>query len=96
MDWNPIKTGTIREIFVRFVIAYCLAKNVVFDQIINETYNNLVKQQRDMSNWLHFGVRLKGKNGSVTARGHIFNGLETYNGSERSFFNYLDTTKITG
>ena len=50
MDWNPIKTGVIRETFVRFVISYCLAKGVVFDQIINETYNDYKKQQNDLSN----------------------------------------------
>jgi len=39
VDWQPQDTGQIRELFPRFIVAYCGAKNVAFDQIIDEAYS---------------------------------------------------------
>jgi len=81
-DWQPVQTGPAREIFARFVIAYSLAKNNNFDQIINETSVGVKG-----SNWTHFGLN----NG--TGRGEIKNGL-VYSNGKSSYSHKLDKGKI--
>lgn len=75
--------------------AYCLAKNVAFDQIIDETYNSR-KSQEAGQHWIHFGV--KSKNGGQQ-RKQIFNGFGPMDGGAEGYGHYLSEAQkkqITG